>query len=135
MVVPGDFREQNVHYEHRRLAGVIDSGLTHLDSRPYELAIARTYRAPETTAAYRGKLARSGWPLGELEEAALGPVCHAFRVDITAWHMDEGCRTGRYDLVMIERQLSRTGPAPPWQARSKRGPRPSAVPVPARQDG
>jgi Ser/Thr protein kinase RdoA (MazF antagonist) len=32
MVVHGDFHEQNVHYEHGQLAGVIDFGLTHLDS-------------------------------------------------------------------------------------------------------
>jgi Ser/Thr protein kinase RdoA (MazF antagonist) len=113
MVVHGDFHEQNVHYAHGRLAGVIDFGLTHLDSRPYELAIARTYRAPEAITAYRGELARNGWPLSELEEAALGPVNHAFRVDMTAWQMDHGRRTGGYDLAMIERQLSRTGTAPP----------------------
>jgi len=41
-VVHGDFAEWNVHYQHGRLAGVIDFGLTHLDTRPYELAIART---------------------------------------------------------------------------------------------
>ena len=46
MVVHGDFASWNVHYRHGRLAGVIDFGLTHLDSRPYELAIARTWRAP-----------------------------------------------------------------------------------------
>lgn len=112
-VVHGDFHEQNVHYEHGHLAGVIDFGLTHLDSRPYELAIARTYRAPETIAGYRGELARNGWPLSELEEAALGPVNRAFRVDMAAWQMDHGRRTGDYDLAMIERQLSRTGTAPP----------------------
>jgi hypothetical protein len=37
----------NVHYRRGRLAGVIDFGLAHLDSRPWELAVARTYRAPE----------------------------------------------------------------------------------------
>lgn len=113
MVVHGDFHEQNVHYENGHLAGVIDLGLTHLDSRPYELAIARTYRAPQTAAGYRLELARGGWPLSELEEAALGPVNSAFRVDMAAWQMDHGRRTGRYDLAMIERQLARTGTAPP----------------------
>ena len=96
-----------------RLAGVVDFGLTHLDSRPYELAIARTYRSPQTADAYRAELTRNGWPLSELEEAALGPVYRAFRVDMAAWQMDHGRRTGRYDLAMIERQLSRTGTAPP----------------------
>lgn len=73
MVVHGEFHEQNVHYEHRRLAGVIDSGLTHLDSRPYELAIARTYRAPGTIAAYRGELARSGCPSANSRRPPSGP--------------------------------------------------------------
>jgi Ser/Thr protein kinase RdoA (MazF antagonist) len=113
LVVHGDFHEQNVHYAHGRLAGVIDFGLTHLDSRPYELAIARTYRAPEAVATYRSELARGGWPLSPLEEAALGPVSSAFRVDMATWFMDHGRRTGRYDLAMIERQLSRTGTVPP----------------------
>jgi aminoglycoside phosphotransferase (APT) family kinase protein len=112
-VIHGDFHEQNVHYEHGHLAGVVDFALTHLDSRPYELAIARTYRAPETADSYCAELARLGWPLSELEEAALGPVSRAFRVDMAAWQMDHGRRTGRYDLAMIERQLSKTGTAPP----------------------
>ena len=96
-----------------RLAGVIDFGLTHLDSRPYELAIARTYRAPEAVDAYRAELARLGWPLSELEEAALGPVYRAFRLDMTAWQLKVGHETGDYDLAMIERQLARTGTPPP----------------------
>lgn len=33
-VVHSDFAEWNVHYEHDHLAGVIDFGLTHMDSRP-----------------------------------------------------------------------------------------------------
>ena len=112
MVVHGDFAEWNVHYERGRLAGVIDFGLTHLDSRPYELAIARTYRAPETVGAYRAELARRGWPLSHLEKAALEPVYRAFRLDMAVWFM-AGLRTGGYDLAMIERQLARTGaPAP-----------------------
>ena len=62
-VVHGHFAEWNVHYEHGRLAGVLDFGLTHMDSRPYELAIARTYRAPETIDSYCAHLASEGWPL------------------------------------------------------------------------
>jgi Ser/Thr protein kinase RdoA (MazF antagonist) len=112
MVVHGDFAEWNVHYEHGRLAGVIDFGLTHLDSRPFELAIARTYRAPEVTGAYRAELAQAGWPLSPLEEAAIEPVYRAFRVDMAAWQLDRGHRTGQYDLAMIERQLAMTGTAP-----------------------
>lgn len=84
-----------------------------MDSRPYELAIARTYRAPQVTDAYRAELAASGWPLSELEEAAIAPLYRAFRVGMAAAEMDGGRITGSYDLAMIERQLSRTGTPPP----------------------
>jgi Ser/Thr protein kinase RdoA (MazF antagonist) len=113
MVVHGDFAEWNVHYDHERLAGVIDFGLTHVDTRPYELAIARTYRAPEMLDAYRAELAACGWPLSELEEAAIEPVYRAFRVGMVAAEMADGLITGSYDLAMIERQLSRTATAAP----------------------
>jgi Ser/Thr protein kinase RdoA (MazF antagonist) len=113
MVVHGDFAEQNVHYHNGRLAGVIDFGLTHLDSRPYELAMARTHRAPEALDGYRDELARGGWPLSGLEEAAIEPLYRSLRVDMVAWHLDDGRRTGSYDLAAIERQLSRTGTAAP----------------------
>jgi len=113
MVVHGDFAEWNVHYDGERLAGVIDFGLTHVDTRPFELAIARTYRAPEMIDAYRAELAARGWPLSELEEAALTPVYRAFRVGMAAAEMEDGLVTGVYDLAMIERQLSRTATAAP----------------------
>ena len=112
-VIHGDFAEWNVHYTHGMLAGVIDFGLTHLDSRPYELAIARTYRAPEATDAYRAELARLGWPLTDLEQAAIHPVYLSFRVGMAAWPMEAGRRTGNYDLAAIERQLCRTDTPPP----------------------
>jgi Ser/Thr protein kinase RdoA (MazF antagonist) len=113
MMVHGDFAAWNVHYDGERLAGVVDFGLAHVDTRPYELAIARTYRAPEMTDAYRAELAARGWPLSELEEAALTPVYHAFRVGMAAAEMQDGLVTGAYDLAMIERQLSRTATAAP----------------------
>jgi Ser/Thr protein kinase RdoA (MazF antagonist) len=113
MVVHGDFAEWNVHYERGRLAGVIDFDLTHVDTRPYELAIARAYRAPEMAGAYRAELAACGWPLSELEEAAVAPVYHAFQVGMAAAEMEDGLVTGNYDLAMIERQLSRTATAAP----------------------
>ena len=59
-VVHGDFASWNVHYLGEALGGVVDFGLTHLDSRPYELAIARTHRAPAAADAYRDELAASG---------------------------------------------------------------------------
>ena len=111
-IVHGDFAEWNVHYIDGQLTGVVDFGLTHLDSRPYELAIARTYRSPATIDAYAEELARSGWPLSALEREAIGPVNHAFRVDMVAWQLHQGRRTGVYDMAMIERQLQRTGVAP-----------------------
>ena len=113
MVVHGDFAEWNVHYDRGRLAGVIDFELTHVDTRPYELAIARAYRAPEMAGAYRAELAACGWPLSGLEEAAVAPVYHAFRVGMAAAEMEDGLVTGNYDLAMIERQLSRTATAAP----------------------
>jgi Ser/Thr protein kinase RdoA (MazF antagonist) len=116
-VVHGDFAEWNVHYQHRRLAGVIDFGLTHLDSRPYELAVARTWRAPDAASAYQKELARSGWPLTALELAAVTPVYRAFRLDMTVWLLDQGLRTGNYDLAAIERQLARTATTPPPEER------------------
>ncbi len=114
LVVHGDFTSWNVHYfPDGSLAGVIDFGLAHVDSRPYELAIARTYRAPVMVDAYRDELRRLGWPLSELEEAALIPLQHAFRVDMTAPFIDSGIRSGNWDLAMIRRQLERSGtPAP-----------------------
>jgi homoserine kinase type II len=108
-VIHGDFAAWNVHYQNGRLVGVIDFGLAHQDSRPYELAIARTYRAPETADAYRDELARSGWPLSGLEETAIAPVYHAFRLDMAASEIGDGLTTGRYNLAAIERQLARTG--------------------------
>jgi hypothetical protein len=86
-----------------------------VDSRPFELAIARAYRAPELVDAYRAELAACGWPLSELEEAAMTPVYHAFRVGMAAAEMEDGLRSGTYDLAMIERQLSRTATEAPLQ--------------------
>src|SRR5438477_388232 len=63
----GDFAEWNVHYLDGELAGAIDFALSHLDSRPYELAIARTHRSPETIASYSDEMAALGWPLSDLE--------------------------------------------------------------------
>jgi hypothetical protein len=63
--------------------------------------------------AYRAELAALGWPLSELEEAAVTPVYHAFRVGMAAAEMEDGLVTGVYDLAMIERQLARTATAAP----------------------
>lgn len=113
MVVHGDFAWRNVRYSRGRLAGVIDFGLIHLDSRPYELTIARISRSPAALQGYRAKLASAGWPLSELEETAIDPIDRAFRVDQVAWHPDHASKTGSYDLAIVDRQLARTGTAPP----------------------
>lgn len=119
IVVHGDFAEWNVHYgTDGVLAGVIDFGLTHVDSRPYELAIARTYRAPTMADAYRAELYALSWPLDELEEACVQPIYSAFRVDMVAWLLDHGFRTSGYDLKAIERHLARTATPAPWLPRS-----------------
>lgn len=107
----GDFTESNVHYKGTALAGVVDFALAHLDSRPFELAIARTYRAPEMRDPYREEIRRCGWPLTELEEDAIEPIDRAFRVDMVAWQIHAGAHAGRFDIEMIERQLRRTGVA------------------------
>ena len=107
LVVHGDFHELNVHYYEDGLAGVLDFGLTHLDSRPYELAIARTHRSPEVIDGFREESARCGWPLSDLEEACIEPIRTAFRVGMVAWELDHGRRVGRYNRRHIERQLNK----------------------------
>ncbi|HEY3142120.1 MAG TPA: phosphotransferase [Acidimicrobiales bacterium] len=108
-VVHGDFASWNVHYVGDQLAGVVDFGLTHLDSRPYELAIARTYRAPGVIQGFQEELSRLGWPLSDLEVAAIEPLHRAFRVDMVAWQLHQGRQNGSYDTAMIERQLTKSG--------------------------
>lgn len=104
-LVHGDFASWNVHYAGTRLAGVIDFAFAHLDTRPYELAMARINRAPELLVAYRHELARHGWPLTELEEAAIGPVYRSFRLGIIAWELHDGLTSGQFDVTAINRQL------------------------------
>jgi homoserine kinase type II len=116
-VVHGDFAPWNVHYDDTggdggRLVGVIDFGLTHLDSRPYELAIARAHRAPEAIDAYRQTHAAAGWPLTPLEEEAIPHLHRAFRVDMVAWLLHDALASGRHDLPRIEHLLGRTTPSP-----------------------
>ena len=75
LVIHGDFASWNVHYfADESLAGVIDFGLTHVDSRPYELSIARGDRAPRFVDAYRDELTKLCWPLSDPEEDAIAPL-------------------------------------------------------------
>ena len=91
---------------------MIDFGLTHLDSRPYELAIARTHRAAEAIDAYRHTLAAAGWPLTPLEEEAIPHLHRAFRVDMVAWLLHDALASGHHDLPRIEHLLTRIDPTP-----------------------
>jgi aminoglycoside phosphotransferase (APT) family kinase protein len=118
-VIHGDFMaDQNVHYDRTRFVGVIDFGVAHLGIRPYELISARSYRAPELRSAYVDELRRLGWPLSNLEEAALVPVYRAFRLGMVAWHLDAGTRTGCFDTAAIKTQLSQTGVEPSGTVRA-----------------
>jgi Ser/Thr protein kinase RdoA (MazF antagonist) len=109
-VIHGDFMaEQNVHYDGDRLAGVIDFGVAHLGSRPYELVSARSYRAPDLVTGYTHELHRLGWPLSEQELAALVPVERGFQLGMVAWQLLAGTRGGRFDTTTIETHLTRTG--------------------------
>lgn len=109
----GDFMaEENVHYNGARLAGVIDFGVAHLGSRPYDLVSARCYRAPELRTGYVDELRRLGWPWTEAEEQAIVPVYRAFHLGMVAWQLLASTRTGRFDTATIESQLARTGVDP-----------------------
>jgi Ser/Thr protein kinase RdoA (MazF antagonist) len=108
-VVHGDLASWNIHFQGQALVGVIDFALAHLDSRPYELAMARTYRAPEALDTYRQEMKAHGWPLTDLEEESLTPVYRSFRVGMAAWALDAGLRKGAFDHSFIESQLERTG--------------------------
>lgn len=89
------------------LAGVVDFALTHLDSRPVDLAAARAYRAPQLLAGYRAEIARQGRPLTEAEERAIGPIHRSYRIDLIAWALHAGVTTGEgIDSEAIRAQLA-----------------------------
>jgi Ser/Thr protein kinase RdoA (MazF antagonist) len=112
-VLHGDFMaEQNVHYDGSRLVGVIDFGVAHLGTRPYDLLAARCCRAPEVWAAYVEEMRALGWPLSESEQAAVMPIYRGFRLGMVAWQLKAGMRTGRFDTQAIETQLAQTGVTP-----------------------
>jgi len=91
---------------------VIDFGVSHLGTRPYDLVSARCYRQPEIGSGYVEELNRQGWPLSDLEEAAIRPIYRVFRLYMVAWQIDVGMRTGHFDAAMITAQLTQTGVAP-----------------------
>lgn len=101
-----------MHYDGSRLVGVIDFGVAHLGTRPYDLLAARCYRAPEVWAAYVEEMRALGWPLSESEQAAVMPIYRGFRLGMVAWQLKAGMRTGRFDTQAIETQLAQTGVTP-----------------------
>lgn len=121
-VVHGDFLAgENVHYEGGRLAGVIDFGVTHLGTRPYDLVSARCNRQPEVRTGYVEELNHLGWPLSDLEEAAILPIYRAFRLYMTAWQLDVGTRSGHFDTELITAQLTQTGIDPSGNVHTPTG--------------
>jgi len=101
----GDFAEWNVHYEDGKLTGVIDFDLAHVDSRPYELAIARAYRAPVFLNAYSNELERLGWPLTERERRAIDPIHRLFRLNMVGAEILDG--SGEPDWAFVQLQMGR----------------------------
>ncbi|WP_410788387.1 phosphotransferase enzyme family protein [Kribbella sp. C-35] len=101
-IVHGDFASWNLHFdEGGRLAGVIDFDLCHLDSRVWELVIARVQ--PEMLAGYQRAAVE---PLAEHELAAIEPLRVVFRVLMVMAELWNGRQAGRFDDDMIDRQLA-----------------------------
>ncbi|TCC06010.1 phosphotransferase enzyme family protein [Kribbella soli] len=101
-IVHGDFASWNLHFDDDgRLAGVIDFDLCHLDSRVWELVIART--GPELLGGYQRAAAD---PLDGHELAAIGPLRVVFRVLMVMAELWNGRQAGCFDEAMIARQLA-----------------------------
>ena len=101
-IVHGDFASWNLHFgDDGRLAGVIDFDLCHLDSRVWELVIARV--EPELLDGYQRAAADR---LAEYELAAIEPLRVVFRVLMVMAELWNGRQDGRFDEVMITRQLA-----------------------------
>jgi Ser/Thr protein kinase RdoA (MazF antagonist) len=106
-IVHGDFASWNLHFDDTgRLAGVIDFDLCHLDSRAWELVIARVHRAPEFLHGYRRATAN---PLTDRELTAIEPLQIVFRVLMVMAELWNGRQAGRFDLAAIDRQLMTAG--------------------------
>ncbi len=104
-IVHGDFASWNLHFgDDGRLAGVIDFDLCHLDSRVWELVIARV--RPDMLAGYQRAAVE---PLAEHELAAIEPLRVVFRVLMVMAELWNGQQAGRFDEVMIDRQLAAVG--------------------------
>ncbi|WP_327633312.1 phosphotransferase [Kribbella sp. NBC_00482] len=101
-IVHGDFASWNLHFDGDGcLAGVIDFDLCHLDSRVWELVIARAQ--PDMLAGYQRAAVE---PLTEHELTAIEPLRVVFRVLMVMAELWNGRQAGRFDEVMIDRQLA-----------------------------
>ena len=101
-IVHGDFASWNLHFDDEgRLAGVIDFDLCHLDSRVWELVIARMQ--PDMLAGYQRAAVE---PLADDELAAIEPLRVVFRVLMVMAELWNGRQAGRFDEVMVDRQLA-----------------------------
>lgn len=102
-IVHGNFASWNLHFhDDGRLAGVIDFGLCHQDSRAWELVIARVHRAPELIDGYQRATAD---PLTDRELAAIGPLQVVLRVLMVMAALWGGQRSGTFDEATITEQL------------------------------
>ncbi|RZT27273.1 homoserine kinase type II [Kribbella sp. VKM Ac-2569] len=101
-IVHGDFASWNLHFDDDdRLAGVIDFDLCHPDSRVWELVIARAQ--PDMLTGYQRAAVE---PLTEHELAAIEPLRVVFRVLMVMAELWNGRQAGRFDEVLIARQLA-----------------------------
>jgi Ser/Thr protein kinase RdoA (MazF antagonist) len=105
-VVHGDFAEWNMHYTGGRLTGVIDFELAHLDSRPFELAMARTYRAPgggRRLPGRAGPARLAAQPAGRVRGRAGLPGCpgRAGRLADGAGAPHRAVRPGRHRAAAV----------------------------------
>jgi Ser/Thr protein kinase RdoA (MazF antagonist) len=101
-IVHGDFASWNLHFDDDgRLAGVIDFDLCHLDSRVWELVIARA--TPDLLVGYQRAATE---PLDGAELAAIEPLRVVFRVLMVMAELWNGQQAGRFDEAAIARQLT-----------------------------
>jgi len=101
-IVHGDFASWNLHFDDGgRLAGVIDFDLCHLDSRVWELVIARVQ--PDMLAGYQRAAVE---PLGDHELGAIEPLRVVFRVLMVMAELWNGRQAGRFDEVTVDRHLA-----------------------------
>ncbi len=106
-LIHGDFTRWNLRFRSGRLTGVLDFDLTHLDTRPADLAMARAVRSPELLDAYRAESARLEWPLTSEEQRVLPALDAVVMIGIVAWELYGQLVTGVMDAELVERQVQK----------------------------